>query len=326
MKVCHWTMFNQSGMNRVAETLVAGEKALGLDSHLCNIQENPLKAFESMGDADIHVSHTHFPDQFRKMITKPFKLVWISHGTPENVFNSSVVDGTKGGYGAGDAWMLMQHWMKVADARVTFWPRHQAILQSMADKRTTVHLVPLGIDKTFWKPVPSLGKFTGSPSLFTCENCHPIKWPLDLFIAWPWVYPKLKGNPCLHCIYLPTNSHRWFFPLVNANGASYASHISSAVWPNETMRNAFVSNDYSIGLVQKGDFNRVSLEANACGTKTISYEGNPYSDFWVPEGDQRIIADRLVKILNGEVEPRKKDPIPDAADTAVAMKAIYESL
>lgn len=326
MKVCHWTMFNKSGMNRVAETLVEAEKLLGLDSHLCNIQDNPLASFDKMGDADVHVSHTHFPDDFKKKITKPFKLVWVSHGTPENVFTSSVEEAKRGGYGHGDGWMLMQHWMKNADALVTFWPRHQKILKSMCDKRTQVHCIPMGIDKSFWKLTPTKGKFSGSPSLFTCENCHPIKWPLDLFIMWPWVYPNVNGNSCLHCIYLPNDLHRFFFTLANANGTSYASHLSSQAWSHDMMRNAYNSVDYVIGLVRYGDFNRVSLEANACGAKTISYAGNPYSDFWLPEGDQRNTAELLTQILNGQVKPREKAVVPDSSEMAIKMKEIYESI
>jgi hypothetical protein len=78
--------------------------------------------------------------------------------------------------------------------------------------------------------------------------------------------------------------------------------------------------------VRYGDFNRICLEANASGAKTISYYGNPYSDFWIPEGDQRVIADYLIKILDGEVAPRKKTSVPDISETANEMIKIYETL
>ncbi len=84
--------------------------------------------------------------------------------------------------------------------------------------------------------------------------------------------------------------------------------------------------DYYIGLVRYGDFNRLCLEANACGARSISYRGNPYSDFWIAEGDQRVMADELVEILNGNVEPRKKEVVPDISETALAMQKIYEGL
>jgi len=319
-------MFNKSGMNRVAESLVKAEKELGHDSHLCNIQDHEQSHFDNMVDCDIHVSHTHFPDWMRKKLTKPLKLVWIGHGTPEHVFQTAVETGTTKGYGHGDGWMLVMNWLRTADACVTFWPRHQAIWQSICDKHTKVHCVPLGVDKSFWKKTPTRGKFAGSPSLFTAENCHYIKWPLDLFIAWPWIYPKVEGNPLLHATYLPNDMHRWFFPLVNRNGCSYASHISPMVFGHEELRNAFNSVDYYIGLVRYGDFNRISLEANASGVKTISYRGNEYSDYWITEGDQRVMADELINILNGKVEPRKKSPVPDVIDTAKAMIEIYEGI
>jgi len=327
MRVCHYSMFNKSGMHRVAESLVAAEKKLGLDSTLINIHElGQAQIIEQGTDGDIQVSHTHFPDYMRKNLSKPLKLVWVGHGTPEHVFQTSVEAGQNKGYGHGDGWMLVQHWLQTADACVTFWPRHQKIWQSLCDKHTIVDCVPLGVDKSFWIPAPTKGKFAGSPSVFTAENGHYIKWPLDLFILWPWVYPHVKGNALLHACYLPNDQHRWFFPLVNRNGCSYASHISPLVWAPAALKNVHNSVDYYIGLVRYGDFNRACLEANSCGTKTISYIGNPYSDFWLPEGDQRVMADELIKILNKEVEPRKKEIVPDIEETAKGMKAIYERI
>ena len=357
MKTCHWTLFNKSGMNRVAESMVAAERALGHDAILANPQD--AATYERSLDADVHISHTHFPDGLRARVTKPLRVVWVSHGTPEHVFQSAAEEGSRKSYGHADGWMLCQNWLRTADACVTFWPRHQAILQSLCDRGRVVHCVPLGVDKEFWKPQPTRGKFAGSPSVFTCENSHYMKWPLDLFIAWPWVYPHLKGEAKLHATYLPNDQHRWFFPLVNRNGCSYGSYISPLAFDHNDLRNAFCSVDYFIGLVRYGDFNRLCLEANACGEvpgrarlpsspdipgesasniehrtlniehrtlKTISYAGNPYSDFWVPEGDQRVIAAELIKILNGEVEPRAKTPVPDQRETSEAMVKIYEGI
>lgn len=315
-------MLNKSGMHRVAESMVNAERALGLDSHLIDVYTQPDIAL----DADVHVSHTHFPDAMRAKVTKPLKLVWIAHGTPEHVFDSSIEAGEKGGYGHADGWQLCTNWLRTADAIVTFWPRHQAIWKSLCDKNTIVDCVPLGVDKSFWKPMQSRGKFAGSPSLITAENPHYFKAPRDLFIAWPWVWPKLQGEATLHALYLPNSMHRWYFPLIYRNGSGYRSHISATVFDHDNLRNAFNSIDYFIGLVGKGDFNRISLEANACGIKTISYKGNPYSDFWIEEGDQRAMAAELVEILNGNRKPREKETVPDISATAEGMKKIYERI
>src|SRR3990167_6351138 len=106
MKIAHWTAFNKSGMNRVAETMVQQERLLGLDSHCCNMHEVPTDKFESVLDADVHVSHTHFPNEVQRRITRPFKLIWVAHGTPEHTFHTSVEDGLPERYGTGDPWML----------------------------------------------------------------------------------------------------------------------------------------------------------------------------------------------------------------------------
>jgi hypothetical protein len=68
------------------------------------------------------------------------------------------------------------------------------------------------------------------------------------------------------------------------------------------------------------------MQANAAGAQTISYPGNPYSDFWVAEGDQRGIAKELVEIFKGDRAPRDKTPVPDLSETVTAMRAVYEGV
>lgn len=321
MKIAHWTLFNQSGMNGMAATICAAERVLGLDSILVNCTD--AAAWAAADNADVHCVHTHISDAALQS-GKP--LVWFAHGTPEVMFHSGYEQGlVNGAYGHGDAWMMAQYWLQHCDVTVTFWPRHQKIWKSLADKKTPVECVPMGIEKALWNPVPSAGKFNGTPSLITAENAYEIKWPLDLFIAWPWVTKEIHAAR-LHALYVPKDQHRWWFPLVNRNGCSFHAHIGPQVFGRDQLRNAFCSTDFFIGLVRYGDHNRLGLEANACGARTISYAGNPYSDFWVTEGDQRIIADQLVHILKGEVPARNKEPVADISETAKATKSIYESL
>lgn len=321
MKVVHWTWGNTSGMHRAAESICEAEKRLGLDSRLAWTDSSD---YADAIVADVHVGHTFIPAEV--WMQRP-PLVWVAHATPEVVFQTSVEDGKGNRYGHGDGWMLIQYWMQHADAIVTFWPRHHAIWKSLCDKRTLVVQIPLGIDKLFWNDsVPSEGKFVGNPSVLTSENNYSIKWPLDLFIAWPWVQREVDGAR-LHATNLPTDVHRWFFPLVNRNGASFSSYISPTRFSHTALRNALNSVDYYCGLVRYGDFNRMSLEAACCKCKTISYVGNPYADFWVHEGDQRELARELIAILKGDVEPRAdKKPVPDIEETARQMKSLYEML
>lgn len=325
MKICHWSAHNQSGMHRVAETMALAEKALGVESYLVNIHEVPSSQWDQYADADIHVPHTHFPNEMKKRLTRPLKMVFIGHGTPEYIFQSAV-EAAKQGYGHGDGFMLWQYWMQHADAVVTFWPRHQAIMKSMCDKNTPVHLLPLGLDLAFWNAGKSRGKFAGNPSVMMCENSHWMKWAYDLLIAWPWIYEQVP-DACLHLNYLPTDQHRWFFPLINRNGASYGAFVSPTVFPHDELRNVLNSVDYYCNLVHCGDHNRMGLEAVASGAKVISYKGNPYSHFWVDEGDQRVLARQVVEIFRGNVEPRTdRLPVPSAEEMATEMVKIYESI
>lgn len=318
MKVAHWTLCNGSGMHRVAEDLSISESLLGVNSVL--VQCDDIKQWELGVDADVHVVHTHLPDCGRK---RSSKVVYVGHGTPEHVFKASVNEGLIKGYGCNDYFMLAYHWIKTADAVVVWWPRIQALWQQMCMKPKTIDLVPMGVDLDFWKPVRSLGKYAGKPSLLSAENCHDIKWPLDLVWMWPWVYENVP-DARLHLLYVPKDEHRWWFPLLYGTDAAFKMYIAGHSFDKENLRNAFVSVDYYIGLVRYGDFNKVCLEAKACGCKVISYTGNPYADYWIPEGDQRVMAVELEKILKEEVAPRQCLDIPSRETMAKGMIAIYE--
>ena len=69
------------------------------------------------------------------------------------------------------------------------------------------------------------GKVFRSPSVLTAENGDQIKWPLDLFIAWPWVCEEIRAAR-LHALYVPMDQSRWFYSLAVDNGAAYRSYIS----------------------------------------------------------------------------------------------------
>lgn len=320
MRIAHWTLKNGSGMNKVAQELSDSEKALGYDSSV--LSSFDLSDYEVGMGADIHVSHSHVPDKVR---AAGGKTVWVGHGTPEHCFQTSVEAGTKGQYAHSDSWMLIQWWLQHADALVTFWPRHQKIWQSMCDKGRKVECVPMGVNKSFWMPIESRGKFAGTPSLFSCENSHYIKWPLDLAIMWGWIAEEMP-EARLHLIYMPRDQHRWWFTLMNRNGSAYKSYISPIAFSPDELRNAFCSVDYFFSPVRYGDYNRVCLEAKSSGCKVVSFEGNPYADFWLPEGDQRRQAKELTEILNGHKEPEATESVPDILDTARAMISIYDGI
>lgn len=329
IKVCHWSLQNGSGMANVAQSMVEAEKKLGLDSIFLNIETDAN--WEQALDADVHVSHTHIPviyrgKAFQKQVTKPFKMVGCWHGTPEHIFEGSVHAGENGAYAPSNSLMISQHDLKRSHARVTFWPRHKWIYDSMMFEGTQMHLVPLGLERAFWAEGPSRGKYQGDPSVWTGENSHEIKWILDLLLMWPYVAVEVD-DAILHACYVPHDQHRYWFPLAHANGSYYRAHIGPWTYPHDELRRVLKSVDFVLNMVRYGDFNRIGLEASAAGAKVISYAGNPYSDYWMPEGDQRIVAAELIKVLRGEVEPRKdKLPVPDISETAMAMVKIYESI
>lgn len=330
LKICHWSLANGSGMHAVAKTMADAERKLGLNSSLINIETDAI--WEQALDADVHVSHTHIPVMYRgkawmKQITKPFRMVGVFHGTPDHVFEGSVSAGENGAYAPSNSLMIMQHDLKRSHARVTFWERHKAIYDTMiAEGARKTDCIPLGVDREFWAAGESRGKYQGDPSVWSGENCHSIKWPLDLVFMWPWIAQEVD-DAFLHLCYVPYDQHRYWFPLAHANGAYYRAHIGAWTYPHEELRRVFKSVDFVTSLVSKGDFNRLCLEAVASGAKVISYKGNPYSHYWIDEGDERNQARQMVDILRGDVEPRTdRLEVPTDTEMAEAMKDIYESI
>lgn len=323
MKVAHWTEKGlRSGLGHTSLNICEAERRLGIDSILvdCNDESD----WHNADNADIYVSHLFLP---LKRVHDKQPKVWVAHGTPEVLFESGYQESVKGQYGHADGWMLAQWWLQNADVTVTFWPRHEAIWRSLSDKHTRIEGVPLGVDLDFWKPVPSAGKFVGEPSVFTAENCYTIKWPLDLFIAWPWVVRDGLPEAKLHAVYVPMDQHRFWFPLVNRNSCSFHSYISNRVFSHEELRNAFGSTDFYANFIRYSDHNYIGLQASASGAKVISYKGNPYASFWVDAGDQRYMAQRLGAILRGEIREREDREKPvSISRTAERMIEIYESL
>ena len=129
----------------------------------------------------------------------------------------------------------------------------------------------------------------------------------------------------MHATYVPTDQHRYWFPLINRNGTSYGAHVSPLIWQHDELRSILKSVDFYCNLVRYGDFNHMGLQAALC-TKVISYRGNPFSDFWINEGDQRGMAEDLLAIFRGEVKPRVKSPIPTLEEMGHAVKGIYEQV
>ena len=314
-------MTNGSGMHRVAEALAAAETALGHDSQLVDI--NKPDTWDSAVDADVQVIHTHFPDNMAKRVTRPLRLVWVGHGTPDHMFQNAAEESDHGGMWAGRPIGLLLHWMKVAHAKVTFWERHKWMYDRMLTVGARpVDLVPLGVDLAFWGGGTTAGKFAGEPSVFTCENPHYIKWPYDLLVAWAAIADDLP-DARLHGAYLPNDMHSFYFPFFDALGSTYTAYLSATVFDKINLRNAYLSSDFFCGLVRYGDLNHNGLQAAAAGANTISYAGNPHAKYWIAEGDQREIARQLLAIFRKEVEPRTPTPVPDITDTAKAMLAVY---
>lgn len=328
MKVCHWTLNNGSGLNRVATNMALAERQLGIDSVL-TYSDVPaggitppaglsVLAMKDALEADIHVVHSHIDDGAKG------KKVFVAHGTPEHCFQQAIEQGKISGYAAGDPFMLSLYRIAHTDITITFWPRHEYIWKSMNPK-ADIRTIPLGIDTEFWKPVESKGKWLGKPSFLNCENAHLIKWPLDLVLAFPLImgaYPE----SILHAHYIPYDQHRWWYPLLVASGVSYKSFSSSGYMAPEDLRNAFCSTDYYVSPVRYGDFNNLSMEAAASGGKVISYKGNPYAHYWIDEGSQIVMAEQIGEIIAGNTQPREALPVPRLEDMAKAMKGIYDEL
>lgn len=332
MKIAHWSLTNGSGLHHLALACVEAERRLGHESLLVDV-DDPKQWNEGIAvEADVHVVHTRFPDIQRYRVKnrtgKEAKLVFCAHGIPEHNIELAVNNFLAQPEQAHpmDAWALMLEWMRVADAFVCFSPRQQAIYESMAQKGRIIDCVPLGVDRAFWGQKPAVpDRMQGEPAVWVSENPARIKWPLDILIAWPWVCREVP-KAFLHAHYVVFDLQRFLIGLANANGAAKYANLTARVFSHETLRTAWNGCDFMLATTKYGDNTCLTMQAEAAGLATISYPGNEYASYWMPEGDQRTLAAELVRIFKGEVAPREKKPVPDLVDMGQAMVGIYERL
>lgn len=331
MKVIHWVKPNTSGMHRVAASMARAELTLGVESRCMDPFDPAQTGWAETLDADVHVNHTHLPDQFqgksfKRQCTKPHLVVFPVHGTPELVFEMSVREAETNGYNAGTGLAQHQRGMQEADAIMAFVPRHRDLYKLATDKRTIVDLIPMGVDHEFWKNGVSFGHYAGRPAFFNCENAYAFKWAVDFLRVWPWVREELD-DAVLHVSNIPVTLQRFVDVLIARTGAIYGTVAGSWSYDQNNLRNIFRQVDFYLSTVRYGDFNRLSMEAGAAGLPVISYPGNDYADYWMQEGDSRFAVRDLIAIGKGEVQPRAdKKPVPTEAEMAHATINVYERL
>lgn len=272
-------------------------------------------------DADIHVVHSHVPDEIAYDRQK--KIITVQHGSPEYIFESSVADGIKLPYGASNPFAMNSFYMTRSNALVTFWDRQAKIWETMTDK--PVYCIPMGVDREFWTSQGNKNCLNGAPAIFTAENCHTCKWPLDMFIMWPKLVERFT-EARLHAIHIPMDQHRWWLPLSYMNGSQYTAFISPARLSHPVLRDFLSSAHYYYSPVTYGDHNRMCLEAASCGTKIISFRGNQYAHYWITEGNQWDQLEEWTNILTGETPAREPETVPDIKDTGVAMLHVYKEI
>jgi hypothetical protein len=192
----------------------------------------------------------------------------------------------------------------------------------MTDK--PVFCIPMGIKKDFWVK-QDLPPLAGTPALFTAENMHNCKWPIDMFFLWPHLMKSLP-DARLHVTNIPINQQNWWWPLSYMNGSKYTMFMSAMRFDATSLRNYLSATPFYYSPVRYGDHNRISLEAAACGAKIISFEGNEYAHYWVHEGDQRRQLIDLVAILSGETIERSPFLVPDIKDMEEAMLQVYKAV
>jgi hypothetical protein len=271
-------------------------------------------------DGDVHVVHSHIPDVLS--MNPKTRMVMVQHGSPEHIFETSVVQGVSQTYAPADTLALVSFFLRKSKAIITFWPRHAAIWETMTDR--PIFCIPMGVKREFWikQNIPPL---QGDPAIFTAENAHNVKWPLDMFYMWPHLIERFP-NGRLHSVNIPTDQHRWWWPIAYMNNARYTMFMSAWRFGPEELRNYLSAAPYYYSPVHYGDHNRISMEAASCGAKVISFEGNEYAHFWVREGDQRRQLEDLTAIFKGETPIRSPLDVPDSKDMAEAMVQVYKAV
>lgn len=332
MKIRHWSLLNQSGMHHLALAVAEGERRLGHDALVLDAADPSLWRNPLHMDADVYAIHSRCALSdlafIRDVMGREPRIVFYSHGIPEDTIGLAMNDVLLVERPEVlDHWSLTRYWLARADAFVVFNDRQRSLFQTMTSKGRIVDCVPFGVDTTFWADGPKdAPHLRGTPAVWTSENQLRVKWALDLLLAWPFVAERIP-EAHLHAHYIPFQIHRWFVDIANTNGAAYSATITPKYFPHDLLRHLWRGCDFMVATSAYGDPTCLSQQAEAAGLKVISHPGNPYASYWVPFGDQRIMADQMVGIFQGYLPPREdKTPVPTLEQMAHGTTAVYNRI
>jgi glycosyltransferase involved in cell wall biosynthesis len=217
---------------------------------------------------DIHVVHYSFDKRLGKLKPK----VFMAHGTPEAVLESSLRDeDDQRALLSGGEWINRFEGAIVTSQRgKMFW----GAFDSTGGKR--MHLVNKGIDLEWWQRSGTTQDLPGTPSVLYGEVWRGIKHPGLLFYAMDELY-KRNNLARLNAWSLTVKRNLWEGFIGQAGFWKFIDQdrIPGVV---DYPEHYYSRGDVLVSPVTAGDLSRVAQEAMACGCPVVSWDTDPYGE------------------------------------------------
>ena len=326
LHITHWCLWGprRSGMYETVRELISAENKIeGVLAGMCAVPPvgtskretaryvqggmtdiiHPLMRTQDWGWAYklayVHVIHYTFDKRLGKLKPK----VFMAHGTPEAVIESSLKDKDP-----ANALLAGAEWINKFEATIVTSQRAKMFWGAFdSTGGSKMNVVIKGIDLTWWQKSATTRDLPGEPSVLYGEVWRGIKHPALLFYAMNELYRR-NDQARMNAWSLTTKRGMWeafigqagfwkFMGQENIPGvADYPEHFYSR-------------GDVLVSPVQAGDVSRVAQEAMACGCPVVSWDTDPYKENYpykfARAFDVVDMADKIEEAYNEVLDDRE---------------------
>lgn len=295
LRIVHWCLWGprRSGMYETVRELISAENRIeGVLAGMCAIppvgaskRETARYVMGGMTDVlheemrtqdwgwgykfgDVHLVHYTFDKRLGKLKPK----VFMAHGTPEAVLESSLKEDDP-----ANALLSGAEWINKFEASIVTSQRAKLFWGSFdSTGGSKMHIVNKGIDLEWWQKPATTQNLSGDPSVLYGEVWRGIKHPALLFFAMDELYKRNK-EARLNAWSLTTKRNLWTAFIGQAGFWKFMGqdNIPGVV---DYPEHYYGRGDVLVSPVIAGDVSRVAQEAMACGCPVVSWDTDPYGE------------------------------------------------
>ena len=325
LTISHWCLWGprRSGMYETVRELIAAENRIdGVLAGMCAVPNEGASKREAaryiqggMTDvmhpemrtqdwgwaykfADVHMIHYTFDKRLGKLKPK----VFMAHGTPEAVLESSLQTTDR-----AQALLSGAEWTNKFEGTIVTSQRGKLFWGAFAEDPSKIHVVNKGIDLEWWQRSGSKRDLRGEPSVLYGEVWRGIKHPALLFYAMDELY-KRNDQARLNAWALSMKRRLWESFIEQAGFTKFLGQ-DNIPGIEDYPEHFYSRGDVLVSPVIYGDLSRVAQEAMACGCPVVSWDTDPYGEnypYKVAKGfDVRSMADKIEEAYNEVLDDRE---------------------